>query len=72
MGLILGDDVDILFGWPQGRAKRLARRGKLPFCTLPDNEIRFDRDAMLALVKHSEPIQPTPTDRELKPDEVPY
>lgn len=34
--------VDDMFGYPSGRALRLARKGLLPYMRLPDGSIRFD------------------------------
>lgn len=39
--LLKPSDVDRLFRYSTGRAARLARRGLLPYLTLPDGEIRF-------------------------------
>lgn len=50
MDLITGFDVDVLFKWPHGRAERLARRGELPFYSLPDGSIRFARSEVEGLV----------------------
>ncbi len=40
------DDVDALLKLPRGKAARLARRGKMPACILPDGTIRFDRQQL--------------------------
>ena len=42
MQLITPNEADKLLRYPQGRAKRFARRGLIPHIVLPDGEIRFD------------------------------
>lgn len=49
--MILGTDIDEIFQWPNGRAEREAKKGLLPYKVLPNGEIRFDREAVLATVK---------------------
>jgi len=43
-------EVDELLKLPRGKAKRLARRGKLPAVTLPDGTIRFDCEKLTAFL----------------------
>lgn len=50
MDLITGFDVDLIFKWPHGRAERLARRGDLPFYSLPDGSVRFSRSEIEGLI----------------------
>ena len=52
MALIRGEEVDQKLGWPIGRADKLARKGKLPHVLLPDESIRFQWDAISALIRH--------------------
>jgi hypothetical protein len=40
--LVYGEEIDRRFGWPLGRAERLARRKRLPHVLLPDGSIRFE------------------------------
>ena len=50
------EDVDTEFGWPLGKAERLARRGILPHYLLPDGKtIRFVRAEVEAMVSHRLP-----------------
>jgi hypothetical protein len=49
--LINGREIDRLFGWPAGKAEKLAKRGKLPHYLLPDGSVRFCRDEILALIR---------------------
>ena len=44
--LIRPRELDHRLGYPQGRSARLARRGAIPAIILPDNEVRFDPDAI--------------------------
>jgi hypothetical protein len=46
--LLTPEEVDRFFRYPRGRAARLATAGKLPAVFLPDGEIRFDREAIVA------------------------
>ena len=41
--LLKPNEVDLIFRYPLGRSKRLARAGKIPYIALPDGELRFDR-----------------------------
>ena len=50
------DEIDLLLNWQPGRAKRLARRNKLPHYKLPDGEIRFRRDEILSLITAAGPL----------------
>jgi len=43
-------EVDELLKLPKGKAKRLAKRGKLPAVTLPDGTIRFDGETLRAFL----------------------
>lgn len=45
------DEVDDLLKLPHGKAARLARRGKLPACLLPDGTIRFEAQELSAFLK---------------------
>ena len=45
------EEVDRRFGWPLGRAERLARRLKLPHVVLPDGSVRFDWEELCALIQ---------------------
>ena len=40
--MVYGEEIDQRFGWPLGRAERLARRKRLPHVVLPDGAIRFE------------------------------
>jgi hypothetical protein len=40
---ILPKEVDDLFRWPRGRAKRLAIAGAIEHVLLPDGDVRFER-----------------------------
>lgn len=51
MDLLTGFDLDQLFRWPSGRAERMAKKGQLPFYTLPDGSVRFARDEIDGLVQ---------------------
>lgn len=42
--LLTPGQVDAILQYPSGRAKRLARAGKLPSVTLPDGELRIPED----------------------------
>jgi len=56
MTYITPEEVDVEFGWPLGKAERLARRGVLPHYVLPDGKtIRFARDEVESLVQHNGP-----------------
>jgi len=48
------DEVDDLLKLPQGKAKRLAKRGKLPAVTLADGTIRFDAEVLRAFLANAE------------------
>lgn len=50
MELLESADVDRRLRWPIGRAKHLARRGKLPHLVLPDGEIRFRWEELERLI----------------------
>jgi hypothetical protein len=39
-------EVDQLFRWPRGRAKRLAKEGMIRHIRLPDGDVRFERAAI--------------------------
>lgn len=45
------EEIDLQFRWSGGTAIRLARRGKLPHVVLPNGDIRFDREIILATVR---------------------
>jgi hypothetical protein len=47
-------EADRLLRWPQGRAAKAAREGRLPAITLPDGEIRFDMEKLLRFLNRSE------------------
>lgn len=49
--LLTAFDVDRLLRWPSGRALRMARAGKLPYLESPDGQPRFNRRAVLGLLK---------------------
>ncbi len=40
--MLFGYEVEERLGWPNGRATKFARAGKLPHIVLPDGGIRFD------------------------------
>ena len=42
-----------MFRYPNGRAARLAKAGKLPCIVLPDGGIRFDQSEIEKLLKSS-------------------
>jgi predicted site-specific integrase-resolvase len=42
VNLLKPKEVDLMFRYPSGRTKRLAKAGKIPFIKLPDGEMRFD------------------------------
>jgi len=48
--LLRPEKVDLLFKYPSGRTKRLAKAGKIPFIKLPDGEIRFDERVISRLI----------------------
>jgi len=48
--LLTGIEIDELFRYPQGRAARLAKQGKLPSIVLPDGSIRFSRNDIEAVI----------------------
>lgn len=48
--LLTDFELDDLLHYPSGRSRRLALKGLIPFIRLPDGEIRFDRDAIDALL----------------------
>ena len=48
-------DVDVLLRYSYGRSKRLARRGLLPFLTLPDGEIRFRQSDINGIIAGNAP-----------------
>lgn len=56
--MLVGFEVDELFRWPKHMAQRLAQRGKLPHLILPDGSIRFERQAVLAVVKRQPVTDP--------------
>ena len=43
-------ELDQLFRYPPGRARRLARTGKSPCVVLPDGEIRFDKAEITKII----------------------
>ncbi len=45
------EEIDKRLNWPLGRAERLARRRKLPHVRLPDGSIRFEWEAIEALLE---------------------
>ena len=45
------DEVDEHLKLPRGKAARLARKGKLPACILPDGTIRFPAQELEAFLK---------------------
>lgn len=53
--LLYPDDIDARLNWPNGRASRLARAGKIPHYVLPDGSIRFRWDEIAPLVRHVSP-----------------
>jgi hypothetical protein len=53
--LLTPREVDLLFRYPTGRSRRLARQGKLPHIILPDGEIRFVREVIAELLRPPAP-----------------
>ena len=53
--LLTGYEVDSILRYAQGRAERLARRGKLPHVLLPGGDIRFRADDIENLI-HSQAL----------------
>jgi len=51
MTLLYPAEIDKRLRWPLGRSERLARRKQLPHVRLPDGEIRFEWQAVSALVR---------------------
>ncbi|MHC4088930.1 MAG: hypothetical protein ACYSVY_01380 [Planctomycetota bacterium] len=51
MTLLTPRETDRLLRYPQGRAKRLARQQLIPHIVLPDDEIRFDAEAVECWLK---------------------
>jgi hypothetical protein len=51
--LLTSREVENLLRYSPGQATRLAKRGKLPYVTLPDGSIRFDRAAILGLLQRT-------------------
>jgi excisionase family DNA binding protein len=45
------DEVDERLKLPRGKAARLARRGKLPACVLPDGTIRFPAEELESFLR---------------------
>ena len=58
MPLLLPEEIDQRLNWPAGKAERLARRKKLPHVLLPDESIRFEWEAISALLRHVTPEAP--------------
>jgi len=48
--LLKPEEVDLLLRYPSGRTLRLAKKGKIPFISLPDGEIRFDEQHIQKLL----------------------
>ena len=48
-------EVDKLLKLSTGKAKRLAKRGKLPVVILPDGTIRFDEDVLHRFLREGKP-----------------
>ena len=48
--LLKPNEVDLIFRYPLGRSQRLARAGKIPHISLPDGELRFDREVIYELL----------------------
>lgn len=48
--LLTPSEVDAVLRYRSGRAKRLARMGKIPFVRLPDGEIRFKQQDIERIV----------------------
>lgn len=47
--------VDLMLGYPSGRTKRLALKGKIPYITLPDGSMRFDEQVIEELIHPEKP-----------------
>jgi hypothetical protein len=43
-------EVDLLLRYPPGRSLRLAKVGLLPHVLLPDGEVRFEEEAIAAVL----------------------
>ena len=52
--------LDCIFQWPFGKARRLALEGKLPYVTLPDGALRFDRADIEQIVENRKQPGPIP------------
>ena len=55
--LLIPREVDRLFRWPPGRAKKLAKLGKIPSIVLPDGEIRFDEAEIESLQQPAKALE---------------
>lgn len=51
--LLKPNEVDLLFRYPLGRTKKLAKQGKIPSVILPDGEIRFLKSDIDSLMNQS-------------------
>ena len=50
-------EIDRLFRWEPGTARKLAGQGKLPHYRLPDGSIRFEQTEVTRLVERVPPEQ---------------
>lgn len=57
MVLINDTQVDLMLGFRIGKSKKLAQQGKIPYITLPDGSMRFDKQAIEELI-HPEKSKP--------------
>lgn len=48
--LLKPGEVDIIFKYPAGRTRRLAKAGKIDFIVLPDGDIRIPESAINEIV----------------------
>jgi predicted site-specific integrase-resolvase len=55
--LLTPAQVDAILQYPSGRARRLARAGRMPCVLLPDGELRIPEDAVERIV-NGEPAAP--------------
>ena len=51
-------EVDSLFRWPRGRAKRLARADLIRHIRLPDGDVRFERNVVEQILTPRGGVQP--------------
>jgi hypothetical protein len=58
------EQIDHRFGWPAGRAERLARQRRLPHVLLPDGRIRFLWEQLERFITYVPAVTQPPRDEE--------